>query len=82
MVSELQKEFRYYIDHQDELVEKYRGKVIVIKDEKVIGVYDSDLEAIEKTSEKYELGTFLVQKCEPGFNSYTQTFHSRVWCKV
>ncbi len=82
MVSELQKEFQYYIDHQNELVEKYRGKVIVIKDEKVIGAYDSDLEAIEKTSEKHDIGTFLVQKCESGTNSYTQTFHSRVWCKV
>ena len=78
MVDTLGKEFQYYIDHQGELVEKYRGKVIVIKDENVIGVYDSDMEAIEKTSEKYEIGTFLVQKCEAGSNSYTQTFHSRV----
>jgi len=50
----------------------------VIKNEGVIGVYDSDIEAIEETSEKHEMGTFLVQKCEPGPNSYTQTFHSRV----
>jgi len=78
MVDTLEKEFQYYIDHQGELVGKYRGKVIVIKDEKVIGVYDSDKEAIEKTSEKHEIGTFLVQRCEPGPNSYTQTFHSRV----
>ena len=78
MVGTLEKEFQYYIDHQGELVEKYRGKVIVIKNKRVIGVYDSDIEAIEKTSEKHEMGTFLVQKCEPGPNSYTQTFHSRV----
>ena len=78
MVDSLEKEFQYYIDHQDELVGKYRGKVIVIKDEMVIGVYDSDIEAIEKSSEKHEIGTFLVQKCEPGPDSYTQTFHSRV----
>ena len=76
MVGTLEKEFQYYIDHQGELVEKYRGKVIVIKNEGVIGVYDSDIEAIEETSEKHEMGTFLVQKCEPGPNSYTQTLHS------
>ena len=44
----------------------------------VIGAYDSEFEAIQKTSEQYELGTFLVQKCEPGSESYTQSYNSRV----
>jgi len=77
-VEQLEKEFKYYIDHQVELVEKYNGKFIVIKDCKVIGAFDSELEAINTTSEQHELGTFLVQKCEPGSESYTQTYHSRV----
>jgi len=77
-MEQLEKEFKYYIDHQAELVEKYNGKFIVIKDCKVIGAFDSELEAINTTSEQYELGTFLVQKCEPGSESYTQTYHSRV----
>lgn len=77
MVS-LEKEFNYYVEHQDELVKEYNGKYIVIKDCKVIGAYDAELEAVEKSAEKYELGTFLVQKCEPGSDSYTQTYHSRV----
>ena len=78
VMEKLEKEFKYYLEHQDELVKKYNGKFIVIKDYKVIGVFDSELEAVEKTAEKYELGTFLVQKCEPGTASYTQTYHSRV----
>lgn len=78
MATELEKEFNYYIKHQEELVKKYDGKYIVIKDLNVIGAYDSELEAVQKTAEKYELGTFLVQKCEPGSESYTQTYHSRV----
>jgi len=78
MEKSLKKEFKYYLDNQDKLIKKYNGKVVVIKDEKVIGAYDSDFEAIEKTSEEHELGTFLVQRCEPGDSSYTQTFHSRV----
>ena len=77
-MEQLEKEFKYYIDHQVELVEKHNGKFIVIKDCKVIGAFDSELEAINTTSEQYELGTFLVQKCEPGSESYTQTYHSRV----
>ncbi|NQT31293.1 MAG: hypothetical protein HQ588_03075 [Deltaproteobacteria bacterium] len=77
-MEKLEKEFKYYLEHQDELVKKYNGKYIVIKDLEVIGAYDSELEAIEKTTEKYELGTFLVQKCEHGNESYTHTYNSRV----
>ena len=78
MFKLLEKEFKYYLDNQDKLVQKYNGKFVVIKNCKVIGVYDEELEAIEKTSEKEELGTFLVQKCEPGTAAYSQTYHSRV----
>ena len=74
----LEKEFKFYLDHQNELVEKYNGKFIVIKDEDVIGAYTSESDAIETTAKTHELGTFLVQKCEPGTAGYTHTFHSRV----
>ena len=77
-MEKLEREFKYYLEHQEELVSKYDGKFIVIKDYKIIGAFDSELEAIEKTAEKHELGTFLVQKCELGNASYTQTYHSRV----
>lgn len=78
MTKPLEKEFEYYIKNQKELVKKYNGKYIVIKDEKVIGSYDSEIEAVEETSKIEKLGTFLVQKCEPGKESYTQNFHSRI----
>jgi len=78
VAEKLENEFKYFIEHQDELVKQYNGKFIVIKDLKVIGAYDSELEAIQKTAEKHELGTFLVQKCESGSESYRQMYHSRV----
>lgn len=74
----LKNEFEYFLKHQKELVDKYEGKFIVIKNQVIIGVYDSEIEAVNETSEKEKLGTFLVQKCEPGDSSYTQNFHSRV----
>ena len=78
MTEQLKKEFEYYLSHQGELVKQYDGKYIVIKDLQVIGSFDSALEAVEKTTEHHELGTFLVQWCEHGNASYTQTYHSRV----
>lgn len=77
-MDNLKKEFEYYLANQDELVKKHKGKFIVIKGCKVIGEYDSPFEAVEETSKEHEVGTFLVQKCEPGSGSYTQTYHSRV----
>ncbi|MCU0782770.1 MAG: DUF5678 domain-containing protein [Verrucomicrobia bacterium] len=78
MANPLETEFNYYLEHQNELVEKFGGKHVVIKDQKVIGSYDSEVQAIQETVKSHRLGTFLVQKCEPGSAGYTQTYHSRV----
>lgn len=73
----LNKEFQYYVSHQQELVEKYNGKFLVIIGEEIVGVYDSFEDALAESQKKYELGTFLIQQCLPGEDSYTQTFHTR-----
>jgi len=74
----LEKEFSYYLKHQSDLVEKYDGNFIVIKDGSVIGVYSSHSDAYNNTIKEYELGTFLIQHCLSGKESYSQTFHSQV----
>lgn len=74
----LDKEFKYYKDHQGELVKKYEDKFIAIMGEEVVAVFDTELEAYMEMKKKYKVGTFLIQHCIPGKNSYTQTFHSRV----
>lgn len=74
----LKKQLEYFKAHQDELVKKYEGKFLVIKDQKVQDVYDTEIEAYTDAKKKFELGTFLIQQCLPGQESYTQTFHSRV----
>jgi len=78
MSKPLEKEFKYYIENQNKLVKRYNNKYVVIKNKKLIGVYDSETEAVQETSKNEPLGTFLVQKCTPGKESYTQTYHSRV----
>ncbi len=78
MTSPLEQEFDFYLSHQDELVEKYDGKYIVIKGGAVLGAYDGDLTAVMETQKSHQLGTFLVQKVSTGNADYSQTFHSRV----
>lgn len=74
----LEKEFKYYLDNQDELVKKYNDKFIVIKEQTVIGAYDTEMEAYDEMLKVHKLGTFLIQHCLPGEESHTSTFHSRV----
>ena len=57
---------------------KYSGKVIVIHDEEVVGAYEDEAEATTAARKKFELGHFLVQRVQPGTDSFTQTYYSRV----
>jgi hypothetical protein len=76
----LEKEFKYYLEHQSELAKKHFSRYIIIKDEKIYGDFSTEIEAVisAKNDLKFELGTFLVQHCLPGVENYTQFFHSRV----
>ena len=74
----LKKEFEFFLNHQTDLVKQYDGKFIVIKNEQVVGAYNSQEEAFAEASKKFDAGTFLIQECRPGAEVYTQTFHSRV----
>lgn len=78
MATDLEKEYEYYLAHQQELAENHLGKFLVIKGQQVIGVFESDLAAVKETSEKHEIGTFLVQECEASGKRSSQTFQSRV----
>jgi hypothetical protein len=72
----LQTDFAFYLAHQAEFLQKYAGRVLAIRDGVLLGDYADELSAVAETTKHYPLGTFLIQRCEPGATS--QTFHSRV----
>jgi hypothetical protein len=74
----LEKLFKYYLDHQDELVEKYNGKYLVIHDFVVDSSHDSEQGAYFYAKAKFTPGLFLIQKCTPGDEAYTMKLHSHV----
>jgi len=74
----LEREFEYYKKHQDELVKKYKGKYIIIIGEEVVDSFNDELKAYIEMEKIYPVGTFLIQHCLPGKESYTLTFYSRV----
>ncbi len=74
----LEKEFKFYLDNQKDLLKEFLNKYIIIKEQKVVASFDTKQEAYDYATEKFELGTFLIQHCLPGDLGHTQTFHSQV----
>lgn len=74
----LDKEYKYYLAHEEEFKKKYSGKVIVIVGESVVGVYDDESTAYEESVKKHNTGSFLLQYCDPQKEPPVQTFRSRV----
>ncbi|MCI8396814.1 MAG: hypothetical protein HFJ52_03980 [Clostridia bacterium] len=72
---EIDKNYKYYTEHQEELFKKHKNKFVIIKDEKVIGVYKTLEEAIQN-AKNIEAGTYIIQECLQ--KKKVQTFHTRV----
>ena len=72
----LQDELDFFIANQDELVRKHRGKVLVLRNREVVGVFDTPLAAYLDAQSRYEPGTYAIQKCAPGPEAYTVTIAS------
>jgi hypothetical protein len=71
-----EEELKYFITNQNELVEKYGGKVLVLQGRKVLGAYPNLMEAYTTALKEHQPGTFMIQKCEPGPDAYTVTIAS------
>lgn len=78
MKPTLEREFQYYLQHQDELVGRYDGRYIVIAGQRVVGDFATFAEAVTEAQKTHPQGTFIVQRCSEGPKDYTFTYHSRV----
>jgi len=61
-VSILEKELKAYEEMKEELLKKYRGKVVAIKEGKLLGVYESEEDAFRDVLEKYGLVPVLIKR--------------------
>lgn len=74
----LAQEFEYYIMNKFDLISKYSGLYIVIKDKKVVNVYNSSLDAYNDSKKKYKSGTYLIQYCLPeGEKDHKIVYHTK-----
>ena len=64
-------DFNWFIKHYNELYAEYGHKFLAIKNEVVLGVYDSVIDGVKTTSKTEPLGTFIVQECNGDESAYT-----------
>ncbi|MDR2526726.1 MAG: hypothetical protein LBC92_02525 [Rickettsiales bacterium] len=60
---DLDKDFEWFDRNMENLYKEHGHKFLAIKNEKVIGSYDTFDIALTETTKEEEVGTFLIQEC-------------------
>ena len=71
--EERKKDFDFFINSYKDLYKKYGHKFLAIKNEKILGAYDSVPDAITQLSNEYEIGTYIIQECTSDDSAYRTT---------
>jgi len=73
----IKDDFEYYTANQEEIVKDHMGEFVVIKDSTVIGYHKEESKAFESMKE-FELGTFIVKKCQALGTDIVTYYNNRV----
>lgn len=74
----LDLEFAYFLENQERWSAEHYDKYVVVVGQSVFGYFDDMLAAYRTAKKTHPVGTFLIQHCIPGPESYTQVFFSNV----
>ena len=75
-MERLKNEFEWYLENQNELVNQYSGKYLVISGKQVLFASEKKADAYNNGVSSVGLGNFILQRCTPGDEAYTMTFHT------
>lgn len=70
------RDFKWFKENHIDLFTKYGDVFLAIKNQQVIGTYQSYAEGVKKTSQKEELGSFIVQHCTQDGSGHTNYIYS------
>jgi hypothetical protein len=56
-------DFKYFLQNMEKLYQTNGHKFVAIKNQSILGVYNTFNDALENTLRTEELGTFLIQEC-------------------
>ena len=75
-----EKSFNYFNNNKAELIMQYKGKVIAVYNNGVLGVYDSKIEAYQNVPKEHhiEAGSFIIRDCSEDHQRHVRVYHSNV----
>ena len=62
MTAMLDREFQTFQENESNLVKNHKGKFVLIKDDKIIDIFDNDLDAVKQGNELFKDSHFLVNE--------------------
>ena len=74
----LGKQIAYFKKHQKRLAREHHRKYVLIHDDSVIDVFESEIDAYVTARNRYKAGTFLIRQCLNPEEESVHVFHSRV----
>lgn len=77
-MKQLSEEIAFFKSIQSELARDHHGLFVVIHEESVKGVYESELKAYAFARTEIWPESFLIRKCVLPEEEFRHTFHSRV----
>lgn len=66
----MDKDFLWFKEHYADFQQQYGNTFIVIKNQTVLGTFESYAKAVRITMQTEELGTFIVQECNKNYDAY------------
>lgn len=59
----LEKEYQFFLDNKEDLIQKYLNNFIIIVNNEVVGSFEKKSDALKFASKNYETGKFLLEFC-------------------
>jgi hypothetical protein len=60
----LDKQYQFFVQNKQELLDKYEGKFIVIHDEELVGNFNTEKDAYVYCVTHFKIGTFFIHQVE------------------
>jgi len=71
MPKPLEKEYEYYLSIREELAREHNGKLVAIKGQEVLGIFDNYRAAANALYAEHEYGTVLMQELGRDYEYFT-----------
>lgn len=68
-------DFYYFVKNYQKLYTEYGLSYIALKDKTVLGAFKSPSEAFDTLADKYQVGTYIIQKCTGDESAYHDTIN-------